>query len=162
MRATFKRAFSRFLDPFCLRDSSRLARLSCFSARRRNRGESITRPSERTAKCVRPRSMPTVWSVSGMRAASAAGSVSMTKEAKYRPAASLITVTEEGMVGKVRDHLTRTAPIFGRFSRLLSVIDQRALAVNRIDCRLSLRDLNRGAPLVAPLRSPLREWKKLR
>jgi hypothetical protein len=39
---------------------------------------------------------------------------------------------------------------------------QRALAVNRIDCRVSLRDLNRGAPTFGPLRVPLREAKKLR
>ena len=37
-RATFTRAFSLFLLPFCLRDRSRCARLSFFSARRRNRG----------------------------------------------------------------------------------------------------------------------------
>src|SRR5881409_620150 len=46
-RATFRRAFSRFFDPFRLRDSSRWARLSFFSARRRNLGESIFVPSER-------------------------------------------------------------------------------------------------------------------
>jgi hypothetical protein len=57
----------------------------------------------------------------------------MTKDAKYRPAASLITVTEEGAVGRALDHFTFNAPIFGRFSRPLPVIDQRALAVNRID-----------------------------
>ena len=62
----------------------------------------------------------------------------------------------------MRDHFTFTAPIFGRFSRPLPVIDQRALAVNRIDCRLSLRDLNRGAPIFGPLRLPLREAKKFR
>jgi hypothetical protein len=45
----------------------------------------------------------------------------------------LTTVTEEGRAGRVRDHFTFTAPIFGRFSLPESVIDQRALAVNRID-----------------------------
>ncbi|KUO18486.1 hypothetical protein AQJ91_25120 [Streptomyces dysideae] len=65
-------------------------------------------------------------------------------------------------MGRVRDHFTFTAPIFGRFSRPPPVIDQRALAVNRIDCRLSLRDLNRGAPTRIPFRVPLREAKKLR
>ena len=34
-RATLRRAFSRFFDPFCLRDSSRWAFFSFFSARRR-------------------------------------------------------------------------------------------------------------------------------
>lgn len=106
--------------------------------------------------------MPMVRSVAGIRPASACGSVSMTKEAKYRPAESLTTVTEVGVAGSVRDHFTFTAPILGRFSRPLSVRDQRALAVNRIDWRVSLRDLNRGAPSFGPLRVPLREAKKLR
>jgi hypothetical protein len=106
--------------------------------------------------------MPICWSVSGIAAASACGSVSMTKEAKYRPAESLITVTEVGVVGRVRDHFTFTAPILGRFSRPAAVRDQRALAVNPIDCRLPLRDLNLGAPVFGPLRVPLREAKKLR
>jgi hypothetical protein len=57
--------------------------------------------------------MPMVRSVSGIRA----WSVSMTKEAKYRPAASVMTVTEVGVVGSVRDHFTFTAPIFTRFRR---------------------------------------------
>jgi hypothetical protein len=39
---------------------------------------------------------------------------------------------------------------------------QRALAVNRIDCRVSLRDFMRGVPILGPLRVPLREAKKLR
>lgn len=52
--------------------------------------------------------------------------MSTTKEAKYLPAASLITVTDVGMVGRVRDHFTFTAPIFGRFSLPLSVMLQRA------------------------------------
>ena len=86
----------------------------------------------------------------------------MTKEAKNLPAASLMTVTEVGVVGSMRDHFTLTAPIFGRFSRPLSVMFQRALAVNRIDCLASLRDLKRGAPSLGPLRVPLREAKKLR
>jgi len=63
--------------------------------------------------------MPTLWPDAGIRFASAAGSVSMTNEAK-----------------------------------------NLALAVNRIDCRVSLRDLNRGAPSFGPLRVPLREAKK--
>ncbi|GAQ61554.1 hypothetical protein SsS58_01903 [Streptomyces scabiei] len=61
-----------------------------------------------------------------------------------------------------RDHFTFTAPIFGRFSRPLPVMLQRALAVNRIDCRASLGDLKRGEPTFRPLRAPLREAKKLR
>jgi hypothetical protein len=41
-------------------------------------------------------------------------------------------------------------------------MDQRASAVNRIDCRASLRDLKRGGPVLGPLRVPFREAKKLR
>lgn len=55
------------------------------------------------------------------------------KEAKYRPAASLITVTDDGVAGRERDHFTFTAPTFGRFSRPALSMCQRALAVNRID-----------------------------
>lgn len=54
--------------------------------------------------------MPTTPSVS----AAVTGSVSTTKLAKYLPAASLITVTVDGTEGRLRDHLTRTSPIFGR------------------------------------------------
>ena len=64
-RATFTRALSRFLLPFCLRDKLRCARLSFFSARRRNCGEAIFRPSDSTAKWVRPRSMPITGPVPG-------------------------------------------------------------------------------------------------
>ena len=84
----------------------------------------------------------------------------MTKLAKYRPAASLITVTLDGVTGRTRDHLTFTSPIFGSDSRPLLVIFQRALAVNRMACRASLRDLKRGAPTFGPLRSPFSEAKK--
>lgn len=66
----------RHVDP---RGGAALRRF--FSARRRKRGESIFVPSERTAKWPRPRSMPMVRSVSGIRVASAVGSVPMTKEA---------------------------------------------------------------------------------
>lgn len=41
------------------------------------------------------------------------------------------------------------------------MIDQRALAVKRIDCRLSLQDLNRGSAILGPLRVPFSEAKKL-
>jgi hypothetical protein len=63
--ATVTLALSRFLLPFCLRDSDRCARRSFFSARRKNRGEAIFRPSDRTAKCFSPRSMPITGSASG-------------------------------------------------------------------------------------------------
>lgn len=107
-----------------------------------------------------PRSIPTTASVSGMRVRSCAGSVSATNEQKYRPAASLTTVTVEGTDGSTRDHFTRTLPIFGNDRSPPGVTDQRAFAVKRIACRLSFRDLNRGAPMRG--RFPLSPSKKFR
>ena len=49
-RATLTRAFSLLPLPFCLRDRSRCARRSFFSARRRNLGAAILVPSSSTAK----------------------------------------------------------------------------------------------------------------
>jgi hypothetical protein len=49
-RAALTVALPRFLLPFALRDSACCARLSLFSARRRNRGEAIFLPSDSTAK----------------------------------------------------------------------------------------------------------------
>src|SRR5205823_6852485 len=130
-RATLTRALSRLREPFCLRDRSRCRRLRFFSARRRKRGDSIFRPSDNTAKCVSPKSMPTTGSVLGR----ASGTVSTTKLAKYRPAESLTTVTLEGWDGSGRDHRTGTSPIFGSRSFPLDSTLNRALAVNRIACR---------------------------
>src|SRR5262249_31056590 len=154
-RATLTLALVRLLEPFCLRDRLRCARLSFFSARRRNCGEAILRPSERTAKWVSPRSMPTACSVRG----SGVGWVSMTNEAKYRPALSLMTVTDDGSEGSGRDQRTGTSPIFGSRSFPLCSTLNRALAVNRIACRRSLRDRNRGLATFGPLRVPLIEAK---
>ena len=95
-------------------------------------------------------------------AETAVGPVSMTKEAKYRPAASLTTVTDEGTDGRSRDHRTRTSPIFGRRSFPPAVMDKRALRVKRIACRLSLLDRNRGGATFGPLRFPDTEAKKVR
>jgi hypothetical protein len=119
-RQVLKRAFSRFLLPFCLRDSSFWVFFNFFSARHRNRGLSILVPSDKTAKGVSPRSIPTLGrsSAPGIRARSAFGSVSTTKEAKKRPAASRITVTLEGTDDRVREHFARTSPICSRSSRV--------------------------------------------
>jgi hypothetical protein len=130
-RATFTRALSRFLLPFCLRDKLRCARLSFFSARRRNCGEAIFRPSDSTAKWVRPKSMPITGPVPG----TVTGPVWMTKLAKYRPAESRITVTLEGSEGSSRDQRTGTSPILGSRSFPLASTRNRALAVNRTACR---------------------------
>jgi hypothetical protein len=50
----------------------------------------------------------------------------------------------------------------GSRSRHASVTRDRAALVNRIDRRRPLRDRNRGAPSLRPLRSPLQEAKKFR
>src|SRR5690606_39977089 len=88
------------------------------------------------------------------------GSVSTTKLAKYRPAASLTTGTVVGVDGRVRDHLTLRSPIFGRRSFPPGVIRQAEFAVKRIDCRLSRFDLKRGAPMRGRL--PFSQSKKFR
>jgi hypothetical protein len=75
--------------------------------------------------------MPITGSVSGR----ICGSVQTTKLAKYRPAASVITVTEDGAEGRLRDQRTDTSPIFGRRSFPFRSTLNRALAVNRIACR---------------------------
>lgn len=75
------------------------------------------------------------------------GPVSTTKLAKCRPALSLTTVTVDAVEGRERDHFTFKSPIFGRRSFPPLVIDQRAFAVNRTACRVSLRALYRGAPM---------------
>jgi hypothetical protein len=64
-RATRTRAFSLFAEPFCLRDRSRCAFFSFFSARRRNLGALIFIPSSSTAKQASPRWMPHSRSISG-------------------------------------------------------------------------------------------------
>src|SRR3989442_10284086 len=102
--------------------------------------------------------MPVTGSVRG----STAGSVSTTKLAKYRPAASMITVTDDGSDGRARDHFTRTSPTFGSRSFPPGVIFHRALAVNRTACRRSLRDRNLGFSTFGPLRLPASEAKKFR
>jgi len=145
-----------------LRECARCSRLIFFSARRKNRGAQTLVPSDKTANAVSPRSMPTSGPASGKRPASAAGSVSTTNDAKYRPAASLITVTLDGAHGSGRDHRTGTSPIFGSRSRPFGKIVNRALAVNRTACRRSLRDRNRGGPTRGDFRSRFSEAKKFR
>jgi len=60
-----------------------------------------------------------------------------TNEAKNRPAASRITVTDDAADGRPRDQRTATSPTFGRRSRPLSSTRNRELAVNRTACRES-------------------------
>ena len=101
--------------PFWRRASSFCARRSFAAAFRANRGLSTFRPSDSTAKWVRPRSMPTSRSPGG----SGWSGTSTTNEAKYRPAASLVTVTDDGSAGRSRDQRTGTSPILGSRSRPL-------------------------------------------
>jgi hypothetical protein len=100
--------------------------------------------------------MPIMGPVPG----NARGPVATTNEAKYLPAESLITLTEDGSDGSGRDQRTGTSPIFGRRSFPFWSTRNRALAVNRIACRVSLRDRNLGGPAIGPLRSRLIEAKK--
>src|SRR5262249_34885369 len=110
---TLAAAFFRLFEPFCFLLRFCWAFLSFRSARRRNRGLSITVPCERTANQARPRSIPTSVSASGNRSRSSVGSVTTTKDAKYRPDASRITVTDDGTEGNSRDQATATSPILG-------------------------------------------------
>ena len=121
-------------------------RLRFFSARRKNRGELILRPSDEHREVVEPE----VDAGDRHGRGSAAGSVSITKLAKYRPAESLITVTLDGSNGSGRDQRTSTSPILGRRSFPAGSTLNRALAVNRMACRRSLRDRNRGGLIVGP------------
>ena len=106
--------------------------------------------------------MPTSVPDGGNRAASAAGPVSTANDAKYRPAASLITVTLAGSEGRSRDQRTSTPPTFGRRSRPAAVMVNRAFRVNRMACRRSLRDRNRGGATFGPFRLPTMDAKKFR
>ncbi|MGW6412680.1 hypothetical protein ACWF95_36730 [Streptomyces vinaceus] len=143
------------LLPFALRLRLCCAFFSFLSARRGKRGLSVFELSEWIAKWVKPRPMPTTASVSG----SGSVPVSTTSVAKYLPAASLTTVTADGVEGRVRDHLNGTSPTLGRGSLSPALIFRPALAVKRIDCRLSLRLLNRGLPMRGRL--PLSPSKNL-
>src|SRR5437762_12112199 len=102
--------------------------------------------------------MPTTGSASG----SSSGSVSTTNDAKYRPAASLITATDDGTEGRFRDHRTGTSPILGSRSLPPRPTEKPALRVTRITWRRSLRDRNRGCAIFGPGRCPVAEAKKLR
>ena len=116
---------------------------------------SIFLPSERTAKWVNPRSMPVSTSTGG----SGVLSTWTTNDTKYRPAASKITVTDDGSQGSTRDQRTGTSPTFGSRSLPLGSTVNRELRVNRTACRVSLRDRNRGGATRQPFRFPDTELK---
>ena len=73
----------------------------------------------------------------------------------------MITVTLDGSAGRSRDQRTATSPIFGSRSFPPAVTANRALAVNRMACRRSFRDRNRGGATLGPFRR-LTEAKKFR
>jgi hypothetical protein len=99
--------------------------------------------------------MPTTGSASGR----VPGLVSTTNEAKYRPAQSLMMVTDEGSLANGRDQRSGTSPILGSRSLPFASTLNRALVVNLIACLGSLRDRNRGFAIFVPLRLPLIEAK---
>ena len=157
-RATFRRARSRRAEPCCRRASSFCARASLAACFRAIRGASTFVPSDSTAKCVSPRSIPTSCCTGG----SGWSGTSTTNEAWYRPAASTVTVTLDGSNGSSRDQRTGTSPIPGSRNRPAGSTRNRAALVNRIACARSRFDRNRGAPSVRPFRAPVTEAKKLR
>src|SRR5208337_3320279 len=83
-RATLTRALPRLLLPGALRLRAFCAVPSLRSARRRNLGLATFRPSDSTAKCASPRSIPVSTPDSG----SGPPAAWTTKLAKYRPARS--------------------------------------------------------------------------
>ena len=85
-----------------------------------------------------------------------------TDEGKYRPAASLTIVTDDGSAGSRRDQRTARSPIFGSLSRPLSRTANRLFLVKRMAWRLSLRERNRGGATFRPVRVPVLEVKKVR
>src|SRR5689334_3460893 len=126
-RATFTTAFLRRFEPLVLRDRACCSRVSLRAACRRNFGAVTFVPSDRTAKCVKPRSIPTSDSEDGSVSSC---SDATTNEAKYRPAASFTMVTEDGSDGRSRDQRTSRPPIFGNRNRPLPSTVNRALRVN--------------------------------
>ncbi len=114
-----------------------------------NFGDSMTFPSESTANVVSPRSIPTSASHSG----SGSSAVSTTNDAKYRPAVSLMIDTLDGSDGRSRDHATSSSPTFATYNFPFER-SENPLRVSRIACRVSLRERNRGAPILRPFRFP--------
>ena len=150
--ATFSRAASRRWLPFCLRESTRCARRILRSSRLYS-GLRTASPVLRKANVLMPRSTP----MAAFRNGVATVATSTTKLAKYRPATSLMMVTEVGSLGKGLDHLVLMAPTFAMFTLPFWIENPRC--VNLADCRLALR-LNLGKFTFGPLRLPLRDSKK--
>jgi len=160
-RATTARALSLFPASLLLAEQLALRPAFSFFLRRarRNRGALTVVPSSRTAKWPRPE-VDAAFGASFLATVPASPRPQTTR--RTGPAASRITVTEVGTDGRVRDQRTSMSPTFGSLRRPSSKTLNRLLAVNRIDCRESLRDLNRGGATRGPFRFPVVESKKFR
>src|ERR1051326_1484607 len=91
-RATLRRAFSRFLDPFCFLAWRRCSRASRFSSCWKKRSLPVFSPVESVTTSCSPRSRPTVLGEAGREEMSS----TTRKETKYRPVASRLTVIVVG------------------------------------------------------------------
>lgn len=139
-RATFNRAFARFLEPFCFLDRRFCKNARRFSHFRKILGEAIFSPVERIAKCVNPRSIPICPVTSCLEETSSVQS----RETWYRPEGSFDTVTVEmvAALGSVRDQRMASGSfILARINEVPSHL--KALAVYSADC-LSNLVLNLG------------------
>lgn len=139
--ATRRRAFSRFAEPFALRDNSRCALARRARSRRSCRGLAIFSPVDRVTREVIPASRPTAACVAGAGAMASSTSI----DTNQRPAASRDTVTVVGSTpsGSRRDQRTsKDSAILARVSRPSRQV--KALRVYSAEARDSLRDLKRG------------------
>lgn len=128
-RATFKRALARFFEPlaFLLKRRWSSTRRTAYLAVWR--GLPDLNPVSVTNKYFKPTSMPTVEAVIG----SDTGSNSQRQDTKYRPAASLVMVTVDGVDGNGRDQRTSNAVLlFAMYSLPSRYLN--ALAVNSAAC----------------------------
>ena len=125
--ATLIRALPRFLVPFCLRDRSPLALLEFLlgPAQEPRGGDLPAVGQDREVGRARGRSRSPVLGRGQRRSGSALHDEA---ERRYRPAASLITVTVDGSDGSARDQRTGTSPIFGRRSFPPGVIREPGVA----------------------------------
>ena len=131
VRASRTRDFSFFLLPLRFATVGPLHSPELASARRRNCGDLITVPSDKTAKAVSPRSIPTSVSVGRNRPMfDGWDQFRLRRSRSTGPAASLTTVTDDGSDGSSRDQRTSMSPTFGSRSLPSGKILNRALAVN--------------------------------
>src|SRR5690606_3039432 len=139
--ATRRRAFSRFAEPFSLRDSSRCALARRARSRRSCRGLATFSPVARVTRLVMPASIPTAPVVAGAGAIRSSHSI----DTNQRPALSRDTVTVVGTApsGSGRDQrMSNGSAIFASVS-----FPSRNLKPERVysaDARDFFFDLKRG------------------